>query len=496
MRTAETRTRGSFRWIGTVVLITVSVAAGFFIHDEIQAAHRKELSQDAQRLLTDTSEAFAEVAAMVQPSVVSIVTSKTVTGGPQGMNPLFSDPFFRRFFGDRFGDGHDFGRSERKEQGLGSGVIVDEAGYILTNNHVIDKADDIKVVLSDKREFEAKLIGTDPKTDLAVVKIDGKDLDSLALGDSDKLKVGELVFAIGSPFRLNFTVTMGIVSAKGRANVGIADYEDFIQTDAAINPGNSGGAMVNSRGELVGINTAIFSTTGGYQGIGFAIPSNMAKVVMDQLLSSGKVTRGWLGVSIQGLTRELASQFGLKDERGALVSGVIEGSAAEKAGLKRGDVIVEFNGQDVFDPTGLRNMVAGTPPGTGVKIGIIREGRSRTLEARLDELEGEQVSAGPDPDRGRDNVLRGVQVEEITGALRGRLRLPDGVEGVIVSEVDEDSPARSMLQPGDIIMELNRQMVQGIRDYEEIISGVGEDDAVLILVYRNGGTFYLSITRK
>jgi len=479
-----------------VALIAVSAAGGFFVHDELQAAHRKEISRDSQKFLIETSNAFAEVAEMVQPSVVSIITSKTIHGGVQGMNPLFSDPFFRRFFGDRFGEEHGRGMPEQREQGLGSGVIVDEAGYILTNNHVVDKADDIKVVLSDKREFDAKLIGTDPKTDLAVVKIDGKNLNSLELGDSDSLKVGELVFAIGSPFRLNLTVTMGIVSAKGRANVGIADYEDFIQTDAAINPGNSGGAMVNSRGQLVGINTAIFSTTGGYQGIGFAIPSNMARQVMEQLLSSGKVVRGWLGVSIQQLTPELARQFGLKDDRGALVSGVIEGSAAEKAGLGRGDVIVEFNGHEVDDPTSLRNMVAGTAPGTEVEMRVIREGRDKTVRAKLDELEGERLTGGPSSTAEQDNAFRGVHVEAVTDALRARMRLPDSVSGVIVSDIDDDSPSRSMLQQGDIILEINRQAVPGIREYEEIISSIAKDDSVLILVYRNGGTFYLSITHR
>ena len=234
---------------------------------------------------------------------------------------------------------------EHKEQSLGSGVIVSEDGYIVTNNHVIEKAQEIKVLLSNKKDYKAKLIGADPKTDIAVIKIEAKGLTALPWGDSNKLKVGEIVFAIGNPFGLNQTVTMGVISAVGRANVGIADYEDFIQTDAAINPGNSGGALINARGELIGINTAILSRTGGYQGIGFAVPSSMAKQVMDSLIKYKKVVRGWLGVSIQEVTSDLAEEFGVKDLKGALVSGVMKGSPAEKAGIKQGDVILQYNGK-------------------------------------------------------------------------------------------------------------------------------------------------------
>ena len=273
------------------------------------------------------------------PAVVNISSTRTVKTQDMA-NPFQNDPMFKRFFGDQFGGS--MHPREFKQSSLGSGVIVDKDGYVLTNNHVIKDADEIKIKLSDKREFKGKIIGTDPKTDLAVVKIEAHNLPVLKLGDSDRMKVGETVLAVGTPFGLNQTVTSGIVSAVGRADVGIADYEDFIQTDAAINPGNSGGALVNIHGELIGINTAIFSTSGGYQGIGFAIPSNMARTVLDSLVKNGKVVRGWLGVSIQPVTADLAKQFGLKEETGVLVGDVTEDSPADKAGIKRGDVIVRI----------------------------------------------------------------------------------------------------------------------------------------------------------
>src|SRR4030065_2270851 len=334
------------------------------------------IPKEAVDILSKTNNAMVEVVAAVKPSVVNISSTKTIK--QQGMRSPFSkDPFLKRFFNDEF----KFFETPReyKQSGLGSGVIVDKDGYILTNNHVVKDADEIKVKLSDEREFNGKVIGVDPKTDLAVIKIDSNHLPVIKVGDSDKLHVGETIIAIGNPFGLSHTVTSGIVSATGRANVGIADYEDFIQTDAAINPGNSGGALVNIRGELVGINTAIFSTTGGYQGIGFAIPSSMAKVVMESLIKKGKVIRGWLGVTIQPLNPDLVKQFNLGDKKGALIGDVVEDSPAEKAGIERGDVIVEFDGKKVDDATNLRNMVANTLPNKEVMITIIRDGKPITV---------------------------------------------------------------------------------------------------------------------
>ncbi|MCX7793059.1 MAG: DegQ family serine endoprotease [Thermodesulfovibrionales bacterium] len=441
-----------------------------------------KIPKESVDFLTKTGEAMASIVEAVKPAVVNISTVKTV----RLRDPFFDDPFFRRFFGEPFGIPR-----ERRQTGLGSGVIVDPSGYILTNNHVIRGADEIRVTLFDKREFKGKVIGTDPKTDLAVVKIDAKDLPYLEFGDSDKLKVGELVIAIGNPYGLNQTVTMGIVSATGRANVGIADYEDFIQTDAAINPGNSGGALVNVRGELVGINTAIFSTTGGYQGIGFAIPSNMAKTVMEQLIKHKKVVRGWLGVSIQALTPEMKKHFGLKEDRGVLINQIFENSPAEKAGLKEEDIILQYNGKDITDPTQLRNLVAGTPPGKEVELKIFREGKTLSIKVTIEELPQEVVAA-----RGEyENVLRGVVVQNITPEIRKELQLPSRVTGVIVTDISEDSPAQGYLQKGDVIMAINRTRVNNIKDYQNIVSKLKDGD-VLLFIYRDGQTFHLTLSME
>jgi len=325
---------------------------------------------------------FAQVAKEVTPAVVNIST--VTKSGKGGSLVPFDDPFFHRFFGEEFLRRFEAPKG-RKERSLGSGVIVDQTGTIITNNHVVSQADEIKVLLSDKREFRAKLVGTDPKADLAVLKIDAQALHTIPWADSDRLEVGEYVLAIGNPFGLNQTVTMGIVSAVGRASMGIAEYEDFIQTDAAINPGNSGGALVNTGGQLVGINTAIFSQSGGNMGIGFAVPSNMARTIMEQLIQSGRVIRGWLGVSIQDLTPELASQFGLPEPKGVLVSDVLDASPAKRAGLERGDVIVEYDGKPVETPTQLRNAVARTPVGKKAVLKVIRDRRPRTVEITVAE---------------------------------------------------------------------------------------------------------------
>ncbi|MEK7238067.1 MAG: Do family serine endopeptidase, partial [Nitrospirota bacterium] len=389
-----------------IVLFNSAVYYLFSLQDKAYAETPK-ISKDSVDLLTKTGQAMAEIANAVKPAIVNISTTKTEKLSESPYAPFFDDPFFRRFFGDRFR--HPEVPRERKTASLGSGVIVSSSGYILTNSHVIKDADEIKVLLSDKREFQGKVIGTDSKTELAVIKIDAQNLPMIPFGDSDKLQVGEVVIAVGNPFGLNQTVTMGIVSAVGRANVGIADYEDFIQTDAAINPGNSGGALVNAKGELVGINTAIFSTTGGYQGIGFAIPSNMAKAVMDSLIKTGKVIRGWLGVSIQPLTPELAKQFNLEKEYGALVGDVIENSPAEKAGILRGDVIIEYNGKKVNEPYHLRNTVANTPPGETAELKVIRNGKIETIKVMIGELPTEVPKA---PVIEYKNVLRGISVRE------------------------------------------------------------------------------------
>lgn len=450
-------------------------------------ASDSKISQQSIDILTQIGQATAEIAEAVKPAIVNISTTRTIK--IQGnTNPFFDDPFFRRFFGDQFR-----APKERKTASLGSGVIVDSKGYILTANHVIQGAEEINVTLSDKREFKGKIVGNDAMTDIGIIKIDADNLPTIKWGDSDKLKVAETVLAIGSPYGLSQTVTTGIVSAVGRANVGIADYEDFIQTDAAINPGNSGGALVNVRGELVGINTAIFSTSGGYQGIGFAIPTNMAKTVMDSLIKKGKVIRGWFGVTIQPLTSELAKQFDLKEEKGALVGDVIEGSPAEKAGLQRGDVIIEYDGKKIEEPYQLRNMVANTTPGQEVELKIIRENKTETKKVTISELPAEMQK----PSKSEyNNLLRGVTVQDLTPEIYNKLNLPKKLKGVIVSDIDEDSPATMVLKEGDVLQEINRQKINNVRDYENVVAKIKPGENILLLVFRSGSSLYVTLSGK
>ncbi|GBE35228.1 putative periplasmic serine endoprotease DegP-like precursor [bacterium BMS3Bbin06] len=478
----------SILMIGLIIGLTVSVKMN--VH-ELTFAKETGISSDTTRFLGKLSSSLSEVAEAVKPSVVNISTTKTVTMKQRSpFDEFFNDPLLRKFFGDRFG----FNGEKRKYQSsaLGSGVVVTDDGYILTNNHVVKDADEIKVVLYDKREFKGRVVGSDPKSDLAVIKIDaGGDLPAIKIGESDSLKVGDVVLAIGNPFGLSQTITMGIVSAVGRSNVGIADYEDFIQTDAAINPGNSGGALVNTRGELVGINTAIFSTNGGYMGIGFAIPSDMAKAVMESIIKYGKVVRGWLGVTIQDLTPELARHFDIKEKTGALVTDVIKDSPAEKAGFKRGDLIVEFARKRVRDATNLRNMVADTSPGKTIEVKVIREGEEKILDVTIAEFpETLMTRAGS-----YQNVLKGIHVQEITAELRKALDIPEKVTGVIITGVEDESPAYAygILRKNDIIQEINRKAIKGIEDYERAASGIGKEESVLLLVYRAGGYIYVTI---
>ena len=442
---------------------------------------------------------FVEVAKAVTPTVVNISTTRIsrLPEGHAGGTP-FDDPFFKRFFGDEL-----FRRFEapkdRRERSLGSGVIADANGYIITNNHVVSKADEIRILFSDKRSLTAKVVGTDPKTDIAVIKVDAKDLPTIPWADSDKLQVGEYVLAIGNPFGLNQTVTMGIVSAVGRANVGIAEYEDFIQTDAAINPGNSGGALVNARGELIGINTAIFSQSGGYMGIGFAVPSNMVRSVMDQLIKGGKVVRGYLGVSIQELTSDLARQFGVTETRGVLISDVLADSPAKRAKLERGDVIVEFDGRTVENPTQFRNLVAQTPIGKKVRVKFLRGGKERDLEVTIAEQPktiAQAESPGDEEGEARaSGAFAGMDVRELTPELARRFNLPRADKGgVIVARIAEGSPAgEAGLQGGDLITEINRKPIANLRDFQSVTGSLAAKEPALVLVIRNGRNFYLTI---
>lgn len=490
---------GAYRkgWVIGLVMVAV-LAAGFFGGFKVG---QKGKPESTPGILIPGSPAFAmlqelgslsEVAARAMPSVVNISSLKaTRIPGEHPFSPFFEDPFFRRFFGEEFFRFFEIPR-ERRQRSLGSGVIVRSDGYILTNNHVVEGATEVKVSLPDKREFKAKIIGTDSSTDLAVLKIEAKDLSALPLGDSDRIRVGDIVLAIGNPFGIGETVTMGIISAVGRANVGVADYEDFIQTDAAINPGNSGGALVDMRGQLIGINTAILTRTGGYQGIGFAIPSNMARVVMESIIKYGKVTRGWLGVMIQEVTPQIAQAFGLKQIRGALVSDVLRGSPAERAGIKRGDVIVEYEGKGVEGVADLKNLVAQTKPGSRVKVKLIRGGEEQVVEVIIEEL-SEKYARGPERQGEMGTILEGLQVEDITPELRENLELPEELTGVVVTEVEPYSrAARAGLRVGDIIQEVNRQPVKDAGGFERAVAQ-SAGRPLLLLVYREGSVFYLVI---
>ncbi len=479
-------------FIAAAGLITIGLVVGLVLSSTIGIntkgySQEYKISDQAVQTLTKMSNAMAELAAAVKPSVVNISTVSIVKT-PGVSNPFFNDPFFRRFFGNQLpGEPR-----EQRQMSLGSGVIVDPNGIILTNNHVVKGAQKITVTIG-QNSYRGKVIGADAKTDLAVVKIKATGLPAIRWGDSDKLRAGDTVLAIGSPFGLTRTVTSGIVSAVGRANVGIAAYEDFIQTDAAINPGNSGGALVNAKGELVGINTAIFSTTGGYQGIGFAIPSDMAKVVMNELIKTGRVVRGWLGVWIQPVNTELRKQFGLKSGKGALVADFTEGSPAQKAGMERGDFIVEYNGKTVEDPNQLRNMVANTQPGAVVPMTVIREGKQITLRVKIVEQPRETARAEKPA---LENALSGVDVQDITPAARSSLGLPARINGVIVTQVAEGSPAQDVLNTGDVIMEVNHKKISDMKEYLEEAAKIGKAQSVLLLIFRQGQVFYVTISTQ
>jgi len=393
-----------------------------------------------------------------------------------------------RFFGDEFEQKFKHPQ-EQRQTGIGSGVIVNSNGYILTNNHVIDQADEIRVLFEDKREFHGTLIGTDPKTDLAIIKITATDLPTIPWGNSDQLQVGEMVLAVGNPFGLNQTVTMGIISAVGRANMGIVDYEDFIQTDAAINPGNSGGALVNLRGELIGINTAIFSRSGGYMGIGFAIPSRMAKAVMTSLIEHGRVIRGWLGVSIQNVNPALAEQFGSPDIKGVLVGDVIKDSPADKAELQRGDIIQRYRDKTINDAAHLRSLVAETSPRTSVPLMILRNEQSQTIVVNIGTLPKDLTARHPSQRTQETHPLSAITVTPVPPEhTQGKI-------GVMVQDVTQGShPQKAGLKRGDILLEINRKKVLDIYLFEQIARSLDPQKPILVLLRRGNTTLFLTIS--
>ena len=428
---------------------------------------------------------FAELAKKASPSVVNISVVKKAEGMGDGPQPFGSDDPFRDFF-DRFF--RDQMPKDFKHQSLGSGFILDNEGYVLTNNHVVEGADEVKVKLADGKESKAKVIGRDPKTDLALIKIDAdKSLVPLPLGDSDKLEVGDWVVAIGNPFGLGNTVTAGIVSAKYR-QIGMGSYDNFIQTDASINPGHSGGPLINTAGEAVGINSAIFSQSGGSIGIGFAIPVNIAKSLLPQL-KQGKVTRGWLGVMIQKITPDLREKLNLKDERGALVADVVPGGPADKAGIKRGDVILGFNGKEIRESSQLPYLVGSTPVGQVTTVDVIRKGEKQSFEVKIAELKEENVSQAVSKER----PVLGMTVQEITPEIAQKLGLKEK-SGVVILRIKDYSPAAEAgLRPGDVILEMDNMAIPNIDTFNKKIQEYKKGSAVLLLVKRQDSTLFLTL---
>ncbi len=434
--------------------------------------------------LRKAEKTFVSVAKKVSPAVVFIKTEKVVKSqsqieffSPFGGNQ-YEDDFFKHFF-DQPRQSQQRPLQEQRIVGQGSGFIISADGYILTNNHVVGDSDQITVTLLDGREFNAITIGTDSHSDVAVIKIDAKDLPVLTLGDSDDIEVGEWVIAVGNPFGLSHTLTAGIVSAKGRSSIGITDYEDFIQTDAAINPGNSGGPLVDLNGRAIGINTAIFSRSGGYMGIGFAIPINMAKVIQDQLIKQGSVIRGYLGIIIQNLTPDLAKTFGLKNQKGILVAQVMEDSAAGKARLKQGDVIIEFAGNPVKKVGEFRNRVSFTTPGTNERITIIRNGKRKDLTITIGKLPDSELVASASP---HSMSKRGMSVKTLTRDLAEQFGF-QGETGVLVIQVKPGSnAAMADIRPGVLIQEVNRKRINNTDEFEQVINQTPEHGTILLLI--------------
>ncbi len=444
---------------------------------------------------------FAPVVKKAAPSVVNIY-STDIIHLRQFRNPFFDDPLFRQFFGGQFGPNENR-EITRKEQKLGSGVIISPDGYILTANHVVEGADEIKVAVgdSDNKKFTAKVVGTDPLTDVAVLKIDAKDLPAITLGDSDQLEVGDVVLAIGNPFGVGQSVTMGIISGLGR-HYGMNGYENFIQTDAAINKGNSGGALVDAEGRLLGINTWIATSSGGSEGVGFAVPINMARRVMQSLIAGGKVTRGYLGIVPDDITPGLAEGFKLPDQNGALVSDVEPDTPAQKAGIKSGDVIIEINGKKINDANSLRLMVSEMAPGTSVTVKLIRNGQEKTVAFALAELPDKAAGNGNNGKssgsaNSKMDALEGVTVADLDQQVREQLQLPDDIQGVVVTDVDPDSnSAEAGLQPNDVIVEINHQPVRDANAAVKLCTQAKGNWILLKIWRREGGlagTRYLSV---
>jgi serine protease Do len=486
---------------GLAALAAVTLLGGATWHSvaaDAQAPQSKTVTAPTvTRAIPDGRDSYADIVKVVAPAVVTIRVEGRARMSPTQFGQD-GDDFFRRFFGDPSQRGPRTPQMPRapRQRGLGSGVIVSGDGYILTNNHVIEGADVIKVELSDGRTLTGKVIGSDKLSDLAVVKVTASNLPVLALGNSDAVQVGDVALAVGNPLGIGQTVTMGIISAKGRSTPsGDGGYEDFIQTDAPINHGNSGGALVNTRGELIGINSQILSGTGENIGIGFAVPSNMASNVMGQLRTNGKVTRSRLGVVIQPVTSDIASSLGLKDVHGAIVSQVEPGSAADHAGIKQGDVLVSFNGQQVRDTNTLRNRVAESTPGSNAAVVVVRDGSEKTLTVKLDELSPETSARRGESDSTTtdDKAALGVSVAPLTPELADRFKLPKDTRGVVIQDVNPTGRAADAgLQPGDVIQQVNRQTVESVEDLRTAVRR-SADKPALLLISREGRNIFVTV---
>ena len=452
---------------------------------------RAQSAEEGIENLRSQSRAFVHIAKEIMPAVVSINSTRTVspTGG-DGNPRMFGDDFFGRFFDQP---------QSFAQRGSGSGVIVDQSGYILTNNHVVANADELEVVLEDGRTFKAELIGRDEKSDVAVIKIDAKNITAAELGNSDHLEVGEWVLACGNPFQLSSTVTAGIVSAVGRSDIGLTDYENFIQTDAAINPGNSGGALVNLDGQVVGVNTAIATRNGGYQGVGFAIPINMARQIMDSLIKNGKVVRGWLGVNIQDLNDAMTEYYGLERPQGALVGDTTPGSPAEKAGLSQGDVILEVDGEPVRNVKELRLKIGGMMPGTDTRLTVLRDKSRKTVTVRLGELPdgaGNAAPQGGNDENGRSVRSKdlGLSIEDLTVRWRRELDLPSDTDGAVIAEVSPVGPAANAgFRPGDVVLKVGDTAIDNASDVENAIKSASKGKPILFLIEREGSEIFLAL---
>ncbi len=474
-----------FRLIGPICLILL------LLPDMGVCAAEPTGNQHAKAL----SDTFAAVAKKVMPAVVSIKVEKMVSPGEAGEGTtdpgeLFMEEFLKKFFGDRFPQMQN--PRKEKQVGQGSGFIISEDGYILTNNHVVGEVDNIRVELSDGRVFDrAQLIGTDPESEVALIQIDATDLPVLKMGDSSKSRIGDWVMAIGNPFGLTQTLTVGIVSAIGRSNVHITEYEDFIQTDAAINPGNSGGPLINLDGEVIGINTAIYSQSGGYMGIGFAIPINMARSIEKQLKETGQVIRGYLGVTVQELTAELASALGVNRSSGALISGITDDSPAGTGGLRIGDVVIKVNGKEIENSTLLRNLIAILQPGSQAVLTVIRDNREKQVRLTVKERPSPQPEA---PAETPEKSAMGLQVQAVTGQIASQLDSKEG-EGVVITGVQEGSAAEDQgLGVGDIVLQADRKTVNTPEQFDQAVNEAATAGRILLLIKRDGLTHFIVVS--